>query len=84
VKKIAILGSTGSIGRQCLSVVEFLPGRFAVVALAAGANLEELAAQVLKHRPALVSVADAQRAGELAARLRAAGHAPLPEIQWGR
>jgi 1-deoxy-D-xylulose-5-phosphate reductoisomerase len=84
VKKIAILGSTGSIGRQCLSVVESLPGRFAVVALAAGANLEELAAQVVKHRPSLVSVADAQRGGELAARLRAAGHAPLPEIQWGR
>ncbi len=83
MKKVAILGSTGSIGRQCLSVVESLPGRFAVVALAAGANLEQLAAQVVRHRPRLVSVADAARAGQLAERLRAAGHAPLPDIQWG-
>ena len=83
VKKIAILGSTGSIGRQCLSVVESLPGRFAVVGLAAGANLEELAAQIGHHRPQLVSVADSERADELVARLRSSWHAPLPEIQWG-
>jgi 1-deoxy-D-xylulose-5-phosphate reductoisomerase len=83
VKKIAILGSTGSIGRQCLSVVGSLAGRFSVVALAAGANLEELAAQVARYRPQLVSVADAHRVDELAERLRAQGQAPLPEIQWG-
>ena len=83
MKHIAILGSTGSIGRQCLSVVESLPGRFAVVALAGGANLEQLAAQVRQHRPQLVSVADARRADELAERLRAQGLAPLPEIRWG-
>jgi 1-deoxy-D-xylulose-5-phosphate reductoisomerase len=84
VKKIAILGSTGSIGRQCLDVVQSLPGRFAVVALAAGANLEQVAAQVRQHRPQLVSVVDADRAGQLAARLRGEGHQPLPEIQHGR
>ena len=39
-KKLSILGSTGSIGRQCLSVVEALPDRFAVVALAAGSNIK--------------------------------------------
>ncbi len=83
MKHIAILGSTGSIGRQCLSVVESLPGRFAVVALAAGANLEQLARQVQQHRPQLVSVADARRADQLAERLRAQGPAPLPEIRWG-
>jgi len=37
--KLSILGSTGSIGRQCLSVVEALPDRFTVVAMAAGGNL---------------------------------------------
>ena len=39
MKRISILGSTGSIGRQCLSVVDSLPGRFEVVALAAGSNV---------------------------------------------
>jgi len=43
MKSLAILGSTGSIGRQTLQVVESLPERFRVVALAAGGNLEELA-----------------------------------------
>ena len=46
MKRIAILGSTGSIGRQALQVVESLPERFRVVALAAGGNLEELVGQV--------------------------------------
>ena len=41
MKQLSILGSTGSIGRQCLSVVEALPERFGLVALAAGANLKE-------------------------------------------
>ncbi len=84
MKRIAILGSTGSIGRQCLSVVESLPGQFAVVALAAGANLEELSAQIEKHRPQVVSVADETRARELRERLQARGVTPLPEIEHGR
>jgi 1-deoxy-D-xylulose-5-phosphate reductoisomerase len=84
LKRIAILGSTGSIGRQCLAVVESLPGRFGVAALAAGANVEQLAAQVGRHRPEIVSVADARRADELAERLRAQGLSSLPEIQSGR
>ena len=66
MKTIAILGSTGSIGRQTLDVVESQPERFRVVALAAGKNLEELTAQIARHRPQLVSVADAARADELA------------------
>ena len=80
---LAILGSTGSIGRQCLSVVESLPGRFAVVALAAGGNLDELVGQVATHRPEIVSVSDAAKADELATRLRAKGLAPLPAIHHG-
>jgi 1-deoxy-D-xylulose-5-phosphate reductoisomerase len=83
MKKIAILGSTGSIGRQCLSVVESMPGRFAAVALAAGENVELLATQVRQHGPLLVSVADSARDDELAAKLRAQGVSALPEIQWG-
>ncbi len=84
MKRIAILGSTGSIGRQCLEVVESLPGRFGVAALAAGENVQQLVAQVGRHHPEIVSVADARRADELAKQLRARGISPLPEIQSGR
>jgi 1-deoxy-D-xylulose-5-phosphate reductoisomerase len=83
VKKLAILGSTGSIGRQCLSVVESMAGEFAIVALAAGSNIEELAGQIARHRPEVVSVGDAGKAAELADRLRAAGVSPLPAIHHG-
>jgi len=83
MKRIAILGSTGSIGRQTLSVVESLPGQFEPVALAAGGNVPELAGQIIRHQPQLVSVADARRADELAERLRAEGLAQLPDIQHG-
>ena len=83
-KKLAILGSTGSIGRQCLAVVESLPGRFGVVALAAGSNLDELVAQIERHRPEVVSVADAGKVDELAQTLRAKGFSPLPAIHHGR
>jgi 1-deoxy-D-xylulose-5-phosphate reductoisomerase len=82
--KLAILGSTGSIGRQCLSVVESLPGRFGVVALAAGGNVEELAGQIERHRPELVSVSDASKAAELAEKLNGRGASPLPAIHHGR
>ena len=83
MKQIAILGSTGSIGRQTLAVIEATPERFGVAALAAGTNMEELASQVLRHRPRLVSVASQTEAATLADRLRAAGQANLPEIQCG-
>ena len=84
MKQLAILGSTGSIGRQCLSVVDALAGRFGVVALAAGNNLDELAGQIERYRPELVSVADSEKADVLAARLREKGFAPLPAIHHGR
>jgi 1-deoxy-D-xylulose-5-phosphate reductoisomerase len=56
---IAILGSTGSIGTQTLAVIEALNQRghnFSVVALAAGKNIELLAAQALRFRPALIAI----------------------------
>jgi 1-deoxy-D-xylulose-5-phosphate reductoisomerase len=84
VKQLAILGSTGSIGRQCLSVVEALPGQFVVCALAAGANLDELIGQIERHRPELVSVSDAAKADELAERLRKKHISPRPAIHYGR
>jgi 1-deoxy-D-xylulose-5-phosphate reductoisomerase len=86
MKSLAILGSTGSIGRQTLDVVESLPERFRVVALAAGGNLEELAGQIARHRPELVSVSDAAKAAELRERLgtSANGQGGAVEIQHGR
>ena len=71
MKRIAILGSTGSIGRQCLSVVDSLPGRFEVVALAAGSNVRLVASQIARHRPKVVSVATEGDAAELRAALNA-------------
>jgi 1-deoxy-D-xylulose-5-phosphate reductoisomerase len=84
VKQLAILGSTGSIGRQTLAVVDALAGQFGVAALAAGNNLDELVGQIERYNPELVSVADAQKADALAERLREKGIAPLPAIHYGR
>jgi 1-deoxy-D-xylulose-5-phosphate reductoisomerase len=83
MKKIAILGSTGSIGRQTLNVVEALPEQFKVVALAAGNNLNELLPQIERHHPQVVSVATPQLADELAQRIREK-NLPLPSIHHGR
>lgn len=85
MKKIAILGSTGSIGRQCLSVVDSLPGRFEVVAIAAGSNVALAAVQAARHRPKLISVGTREGVEEFRAALRAKGngHAPQPEVVWG-
>jgi 1-deoxy-D-xylulose-5-phosphate reductoisomerase len=58
MKGLSILGSTGSIGTNVLRVVDAFPGRFEVVGLAAGGNVEMLAEQVARHRPKAVSVAD--------------------------
>ncbi len=84
MKQLAILGSTGSIGRQCLAVVDALAPRFGVVALAAGSNLEELARQIVRYQPEVVSVGDAQKAAALAAALGEKGIAKLPSIHHGR
>ncbi len=54
VKNLAILGSTGSIGRQTLQVVRNLAGRFCVVGLAAGQNMELLSAQITEFKPEFI------------------------------
>jgi len=82
MKQISILGSTGSIGRQCLDVVGRHPDRFRVVALAAGSSIETLAEQVRAFRPELVSVGDESRVRELKARL-GSRNGRGPEIQVG-
>ncbi|MCK5391156.1 MAG: 1-deoxy-D-xylulose-5-phosphate reductoisomerase, partial [Deltaproteobacteria bacterium] len=66
MKKISILGSTGSIGRQTLDVISQHPEKFDVVGLAAGKNIELLKEQILKFRPYAVSVQYEETASELA------------------
>src|SRR5689334_8146096 len=73
MKRIAILGSTGSIGRSTLSVVESYPDRFQVVALAAGRNLEAALDQAKKWKPRVVSVAEESAAGKFHQQLTRAG-----------
>ena len=69
MKSVAVLGSTGSIGRSALDVVEAFPDRFRVVALAAGRSVERLAAQIVSHRPDLVSVSGPEEAARLKSQL---------------
>ena len=57
MKRIAILGSTGSIGQSALSVVEAHPDRLDVVGLAAGGNVQRVVEQIRRHRPRVVSMA---------------------------
>jgi 1-deoxy-D-xylulose-5-phosphate reductoisomerase len=65
VKKITILGSTGSIGRQTLEVIDEFPGAFQVVALAAGSNIRLLAEQARKYKPSYLVINSAEKLPEL-------------------
>ena len=66
MKRVAVLGSTGSIGTSTLSVAEAFPDRFQIVALAAGCNIELLRTQVAHHKPQLVAVSREEDAQMLA------------------
>ena len=71
MKRIAILGSTGSIGQSALSVVDAHPDRLQVVGLAAGENAEAFAAQITRYRPGVVAMATGAALDRLAASLPA-------------
>ncbi|MFZ0959146.1 MAG: 1-deoxy-D-xylulose-5-phosphate reductoisomerase [Candidatus Sulfotelmatobacter sp.] len=73
MRRIAILGSTGSIGRSTLSVAESYPERFQIVALAAGSNLEAAFEQAQRWRPQVISMAAESDADALRARLKKNG-----------
>lgn len=64
-KNIALLGSTGSIGRNVLDVVRQFPGRFRIVGMAAGSNIALLREQIEAFNPLKVSIATPQLAGDL-------------------
>jgi 1-deoxy-D-xylulose-5-phosphate reductoisomerase len=80
MKKISILGSTGSIGVNALSVVADNPGVFQIAALAAGKNIGLLKEQIDRFRPALVSVMDENDAHRL---YDLAGGGMRTKIVWG-
>jgi len=73
LKRLAILGSTGSIGQSTLSIVEQFPERYSVAALAAGRNVDEAFQQAMRWRPQVISLATEELAGQLSARLHQAG-----------
>ncbi len=82
MKRLAILGSTGSIGQSTLSIVEQFPERYEVATLAAGRNVDEAFAQSVRWRPKLVSLATEELAGQLDVKLRQAGVSGI-EVVYG-
>ena len=72
MKRVVLLGSTGSIGTSTLKVAEDLPDQIRLIGLAAGHNSELLLKQTLRHRPEAISVCDPRKAGELESALGAA------------
>ena len=92
VRRIVILGSTGSIGTQALGIVRRNPDRFQVVGLSAGgANIDLLVSQALEFGVAVVAVGRASVAADLQLALYAAakdrgyahGNFPMPQILAG-
>ena len=82
MKRLAILGSTGSIGRSTLSIVESFPERFAVVSMAAGRNIDTAHQQCLRWRPHVISMATEELAADLRRRLIEDG-VTTTEVVWG-
>ncbi len=92
MKKIAILGSTGSIGTQTIDVIRRHSEDFEITALSAGRNVELLAKQIMEFHPSLVSVAEEDDAERLREILSKGGDMrrspdlkefPIPEILFG-
>ncbi len=69
MKKVVLLGSTGSIGTSTLKVAEDLPDRIRLVGLAAGENVGLLLEQAARHRPRAVSIKGGERVAEVRQRL---------------
>ena len=72
-KRIAILGSTGSIGRSTLSVVETYPDRFEIITLAAGSNIDAAYEQARRWKPRILSIASESDADALRTKLKSDG-----------
>lgn len=77
MKRIALLGATGSIGDSTLDVVRAHPDRFSIACLCGGRNVGKLAAAIREFRPACAAIADEARRDELAGLVRDTGCAVL-------
>src|SRR5215472_10759292 len=73
MKRIAILGSTGSIGRSTLNVIENHPDRFELVTMAAGANSDVALEQARRWRPKVLSLASQEAAEKVGSQLKSEG-----------
>jgi 1-deoxy-D-xylulose-5-phosphate reductoisomerase len=83
MKRIAILGSTGSIGRSTLSVAESYPERFQIATLAAGNNLDAAFEQAQRWHPLVISVAKQSDAEALHLRLKKNGQGDIEVVHGG-
>ena len=83
MRSLSILGSTGSVGRQCLEVVEDLRDRFRIVGLSAGSNVAQLAGQIARFQPDVVSVGSVETIPALRDALARLGVMKEPEILSG-
>ncbi len=83
MKRIAILGSTGSIGKSTLKIVEAFPDRFSVSTLAAGGNVDLVFEQARRWHPKVVSMASAEAAGHLHDKLKKVGLGHAIEVAYG-
>lgn len=73
MKKISILGSTGSVGTQALEIIDLFPDRFEISGLSAGRNINLLKKQVDRYRPKVVAVENQELAGRLSKLLKNTG-----------
>jgi 1-deoxy-D-xylulose-5-phosphate reductoisomerase len=83
MKRIAILGSTGSIGKSTLNIVESFPDRFSVVSMAAGNNVDLAFDQARRWRPQMLSMATPKAAGQLQDKLKKSGLSDDIQIMHG-
>ncbi|MEM8779003.1 MAG: 1-deoxy-D-xylulose-5-phosphate reductoisomerase [Cyanobacteria bacterium P01_G01_bin.49] len=77
MKKISILGSTGSIGTQTLEIVEQYPEQFQIVGLATRSNVDLLATQVKQFRPEIVAICDENKLGTLKDAIASLDYSPI-------
>ena len=80
MKRVVLLGSTGSIGTSTIKVAEDLPSHIQLIGLAAGNNVQLLREQARKFSPALVSVADPARAAISFALVSSSRITPAPTV----
>src|SRR5215468_9369546 len=83
MKKLAVIGSTGSIGQNTLRVVDHLPERFKIFAIAASSSVDLLAEQTAAFHPAVVGITDKTRVEEFRARCHDL-RVPVPEVVVGQ